>query len=508
MIDRLEKDSIQRTLPVISSGSSQLPDNDDPIMKEINSLSQAIDTVYSSSSSHDIAPIDLPLVSSSSQEEKDIVESTTSEVQSDLDSYFASNKDEIKKQFENSNVDILGKTEPKKEPIVESLYDYDFTEKFLKNDAKNLQVFLSVATNSNAPMITWRNMFRDNLNVDMFDGADSATIRCVDYACSCYVKRFVKMNIEEQKEFPGMVSTVFVKNVKPNTHALSITLDLLLYFVYFGQMRSAAKEKSFNSYHNKDFCNFVLKALSSPFVFCHAITTTQDILASEIIRRYNKYRENHVFDAVEDELKERTGITFRFDIAALKHEIIRLYNGFQRLSTQVTTADIFKTLPFLKVGYDDITNNNLSSEQIEKLVLLNFGSSEVTSTSDLPVSILEKLGIKVSKCDTRNLIRYIKDVCKEDRIQKQALDIAGKINQSYLDVLNYNFDFSQFSENVLKAFYFWDVNRYSKIQTNYIYYTDLIKKSSLNKPQLISLLKTNLTEVSDFSDSFMAARDD
>lgn len=493
LVDRYEKTSIQDSLSFVHSDlvakyNNEKEELDQPSMVELNSAVEHVgDAIIASSSS------------SLTEEEKS--------AQSELENFFATNEENIKKDFEAYTSGMVSDS-PKVQPVVQDLYDYDFTEKFLKNDAKNLEIFLSVASNTNAPMISWRNLFKRDMNIDMFDGVSSSTIQCVDYACSCYVKNFIKLNIEKQQEFPGMVSTIFVGHVNSNVHALSTALDLLLYFIYFSQVRSAAKEKSFNAYTNKDFINFALKALSSPFVFCHAITSTQDVLVNEIVKRYQKYRDNHVFDNVERELKDKIGLSFRFDIGVLKTEVSRLYNAFKKLSGQLTTKDTYNTFNCLKLSFEDITNNIFTDEQIEKLVLMNFDSSEVASMTDFPESILEKFGIKIAKTDTRNLIRYIKSICPDPVMQKKALDVASKINQSYLDILNSDIDFAQFSDNILKAFYFWDVNRYDNIQTNYIYYTDLINKSSLTKPQLMSLLKTDLTETSDFSDSFMAARDD
>lgn len=480
LIDKHEKVSIQDSLTFLSHPV----EHTQPSMVDLNA---AVDDVSRS-------------ITSSS--------SSLDNMQFALDNYFNQNKDEIIKDFKQYTEDIIV-DKPKITPVVESLYDYDFTEKFLKNDAKNLEMYLSVVTNSDAPMISWRNLIKRDLDIDMFDGASRSAIQCVDYACSCYVKNFVKLNIEKQQEFPGMVSTLFIGSVNSNSHALSAALDLLLYFIYFSQMRSAAKEKSFNAYANKDFCNFTLKALSSPFVFCHAITSTQDVFVNEIVKRYEKYRNNHVFDNVEAELKDKVGLTFRFDVSALKTEAARLYNGFKKLSAQLTIKDTFDMFKFLKLSYEDISNNIFTDEQIEKLVLLNFDSSSVPSTTDIPIDLLQKVGIKVTKCNTQNLIRYIKSSCQDQKVLDKALEIASKINKSYTDTLSLNIDFTPFPDNILKAFYYWDVGRRGdKIQTSYIYYTDIINSSTLTKPQLMSLLKTDLCRNSDFSDSFMAARDD
>ena len=94
-------------------------------------------------------------------------------------------------------------------------------------------------------------------------------------------------------------------------------------------------------------------------------------------------------------------------------------------------------------------------------------------------------------------------------LQTYCLEIVSNVNESYQDLLDKKYDYASLSENILKAIYLWDIKKDNKVSTNYMYFCELINKSSLEKAMLISLITTKLdSESVDFVGSFKSSMDE
>lgn len=429
-----------------------------------------------------------------------------SERYDELNKYLKENKDTIK----IADLNEIVAEDPVANESQAVILDSAFTESFLKNDLMNLEMYLTNISNEDVPFNKWRQLIEKKLSINIFDGCMDNNVKACEYIISCMVKKYIKSNIEDKKEFPGIVSTVIVPNIVTNSKILSVVYDLLLYFIYYGQLRNILKEKDFNAYNNKEFITFMLKALSAPIVLSNLYGTNQETMCSEIVNRYRTYRNNGVFKNLESSIFDKYSLNFTLDETYLRTEIGRLYNAFLANRDKLTIDVSFSNFNFVKLSYSDFKNNNFNDEQIKKMLTLEFDKTKLLSSDGLAPHILEKYGINQVKIDNTNLKRYVKEQTKDNMdLQTYCLEIVSNVNESYQDLLDKKYDYASLPENILKAIYLWDIKKDNKVSTNYMYFCELINKSSLEKAMLISLITTKLdSESVDFVGSFKSSMDE
>jgi len=144
-------------------------------------------------------------------------------------------------------------------------------------------------------------------------------------------------------------------------------------------------------------------------------------------------------------------------------------------------------------------NGNVDLKEIES----GYG---VKDFSDLPKSIIDIFKIGPEKYDNSNMIRYIKESCKDDEKLDDYLKICSIINKSFYDLKGKDVNLSILPENVLRAIWLWDLETDKKVSFNYNYYVEKINGSTLDKSMILSMLKDlGERKDSDFVESLKAA---
>jgi hypothetical protein len=394
-----------------------------------------------------------------------------------------------------------------------------FTEKMLNNDLSNLEMYITNLINDDLPFSKFSELIKMKLNFDALEGISNENINGVDYLSSLFMKSVIKDNLNNKKEIPNSVLPIIFDNVTSNENKISLAYDLCLYCIYYSHIRNILKDKDYSVVGNKELMSFALKVIASPYVFSYMKLIDEKILCAELVNRYRRYRTTGVFDNVEKQIKESKSITILLSEEVIKTEAARFHSIILQQWNNLTIESAFKNRSCI-LNSSDFSKNKLSKEQIKKILMaefnfrknkqVNFKEAGIDSFEDIPLSISEKFGIMIKKYDNTNLKRFVKDQCKDNAdLNVSCMEIINSINESFKDLKDKVIDYSIIPENVLKAIILWDLKSDTKLANNYIYLLDQVKKSSLSKDMIISmLLNISDTGDSDFTNSFIASRDE
>jgi hypothetical protein len=394
-----------------------------------------------------------------------------------------------------------------------------FTEKMLGNDLSNLEMYIMNLINDDLPFSKFSELVKSKLNFDISEGIPNETINGTDYLTSLFLKSVIKDNLNDKKEIPNSVAPIVFNNVSHNENNISLAYDLCLYYIYYSHIRNILKDKDYGVVANKELMTFALKVITSPYVVSFIKVMDEKILVAELVNRYRRYRDSGVFDKVEATIKETRSISIILTEDTIKTEATRFHSVISQRWNNLVLESVFKDRSSV-LKFDDFKKNKLSKEQIKKILLaefsykknkqVNFKEAGINSFDDIPMSISEKFGITKQKFDNTNLKRFIKDKCKDNaELLPSCLEVVECINESYKDLKDKSFDYSVFPEEILKAIILWDLVNDLKLMNNYIHLTEQVKKSTLSKDMIISmLLNISTANDLDFTKSFIASRED
>ena len=454
------------------------------------------------------------------------ISSSSSKMEDDFDPFASEINDSMKSFIDTNRDSMILDTLPEKDEVKTQpanttnavVIKGSFTDKILQNDILNLEMYLTNIINDELPFEKLVLLINSKLGFDALDGISSEDKNSLNYILTNYVKHYVKQSIEKKMELPSSVIPVLLNKFNTNEDKISLAYDLLLYNIYYTQIRNVLKDKDYGIVANKELMCFSLKVLTMPLIFDSLNGLDKSLITSELANRFRKYTDAGVFKKLQDNLFETKKINYSLNENVLKTEAERMISVIRENKDKFGIKDVFSKFNFLMLTSDDIQKNKLTEEQIKKIVTaefnfkkngkLNFAECGIARFDDIPMTISKKYGVVIKKYDNTNLKRYIKDSCKnEEKSLAYSLEVADKINHSYRDLKSVNVDYAVISEDVLKAIYFWDIEKDSKIGDNYIYYSDLIKKSSLSKDMIISILMNIGDSVVDntFTNSFMVA---
>lgn len=395
-----------------------------------------------------------------------------------------------------------------------------FTDTILLNDVTNLEMYLTNIINDDLPFNKLVDLIKTKMSFDPIQDVKSEDVNSLNYMISQFVKHHIKHSLENKVSLPVSVTPLLTGISTVNEDKISLSYDLLLYTIYYNQLKNVLKDKDYGIVSNKELICFSLKALSTPLIFDSLFSLDTAVIVSELSNRLRRYIETGTFDKLQSDILETKRITFNLSETVLKSEAERMINAIKLNKDKLTIQNGFSSFKILKLNYEDFQKNKLSEEQIKRIVTaefnfrkngkLNLTECGIVKFDDIPATISEKYGVIIKKYDNTNLKRYVKDVCKDnEKILKYCIEICDKVNHSYKDLKSVVVDYTIVPESVLKAIYSWDIEKDSKISDNYIYYCETIKKSSLTKDMIISMMMNQTEAVVDstFTDSFFSAFD-
>jgi len=438
------------------------------------------------------------------------------EIHDDIKNYLDANKDTfdigIKTDEDNSE-------KPSKNVTVANIIPSSFTEKMLSNDIMNLEMYLMNLINDDLPFSKFSELVSSKLMFNPLEGVAEQDEISVDYLISIFLKNSIKDNLDKKQEIPGSVPPIVFNNNVPNENKISLAYDLYLYCIYYSHIRNVLKDKDYGIIANKELVTFALKTIAAPYVFSFIKNIDEQILISELLNRFRRYKIAGVFDKLEKEILEKRSINISITEDSIKTEASRIYTIVVQKWNNLTIEGTFTQRSSI-LKYDDFKKNKLSKEQIKKILSaefnfrknkrVDFKEAGINGFDDIPMSISEKYGITKLKFDNTNLKRFIKDKCKTDEeLYKNCINVANLINESYRDLKGKNIDFSVIPEEILKSIVLWDLKKDNKMAINFVYYLEVIQKCNLTKDMLLSML-LNISDAEDstFTNSFISARDE
>ena len=448
---------------------------------------------------------------------EEIQDSPEKEIHDDMSAYLDEERDKVDLGIPDS---IMGDNVKQKPDTSDTkILTSDFTEKFLDNNASNLEMYLTNVVNDIQPFSKITSLLKSKLDFDVLDGVDSKDITATNLFLNIHLKKHVKDNLEKNIKLPRSTMPIVI-DINQESDNMSLAYELLMYFIYYTQLRNVLQEKDHNCIENKEFYCFSLKTIMSPLVFGLFRGIDKSYIVSEIKTRYKTHNENGVFKELEDKVDDKYSIKFTLADQIIESEVIRIYDFVISKWDSLTPKKVFLDNAFSKISFGDIENIDLTNEQITKIIEFEFNfqkngkiiESELSfkGFDDILASICSTYGIEGVTFDNTNLERYIKDCCKDDKdLFKNCLNVTSKINSSYRDLKDVDCDLTVLPENVLKAIFMWDLPKDSRISKNYIHFKECVEKSTITKDMALSLIENALDTIDEtFVDSYVSARDD
>jgi len=463
-----------------------------------------------------------------------VVDSEGGQKQSQVDSYIRDNVDKMNFDLD-THLNVIKEKEVVfvKPELQISVLDEDcFTAKVLEGGIKMLEEIALGCVLDDIPLLKLLKLISTKLQIPedkmmekFFPECNVNDFNTLLYLNTRYIKYVMNEHIEDKKPMRESVQPMYINCKNLSKFNISLMYDLLLYFAFYTHLKAQLQKRIQGTTRNKSVVNFVIKALFSPFVFGYIDKgSTKETIISEIKNRYKKYKENKVFDSIITEVKKAYGddieiseesITKTVDSVCTvainnkdKYEIKAVAGDFKvahktpiSLIFEVNNLETVRKILIIEALY--ATNN-----KIDKAVLKD--QKGIDTLNDIPNSVLEVFNLGEKKVNKENLVRIIDDEMKSNTslvYHGQAIDAVKLINTNYRDLKDKNIDFSNFSDNVLKAFVIWDIEEDEKIQDNYAYFKSKIEGCTIDRNMALSML-INMKDktVSDYSNSLKVSK--
>lgn len=460
----------------------------------------------------------LEVISESIEKTEETVNEVSKEVsenQSSFDSFLKENRDNFSLDIPN-DTDI--RVETKIDDGLKKSSELDnvpskFIQKLCENDLVKLEELVTNVCNQELPFDSFIEYIKTATDIDFKDGIDEKDYVAINYAVTRNLKFNINQLLEKQVKLPTSIAPVIVNSKNRTDDKIDVMYQLLLLYIYISKVRTALVDKTKNSIDNKEFFAYVLKTISNPLVFSYLPDTPVDVIKSEVIRRYYNLKNNGFFDKFHENIKTKIpGSEFTINDDEINESIDKIMVNVTKFKDKLNPSILFNN-HYMKLSYNDIINNNLDLNILKKIIyfdwcLFKYGKVDVaalniSSTDDIPVSILKIYGINTVKFDNSIISKYFSDNYKNF----SDLEKIKKINRNVYDILD-SIDIEKYDDNQLKALYFWDTEILPKTIT-YNQFKQIIDKSSLDRSQLLSMI-INKTKVIDptFFNSFLVSAED
>lgn len=403
------------------------------------------------------------------------------------------------------------------------IQDKDLVKEFLTDDIQNIEVYLNGVLSDISPFNKFCDIIKNKTDIDLTSGMDPQELCAFNYYTSLNIKNAIQLSITKKMSLPKGAGVFLFSKIDSDEQKINIVYDLLLFLLYYSNIRNLLIDKNQNMISSKDMIVFILKNMIISFAINLLIVKLEpEVIISNLQKRYSNYKARGIFDKLEESLKIDHGISGSLNATYFNGEIERISKSMKTVDQNlVKFPSLFETFVASKNGildYSVFQNNNFTIEQIKKLLALefNFRSSgkvefekitEFRDFSDIPQHLLEKYGIENKKYNNDNLKRFL--ALNQKSYPEVIQKVVAKVNESYRDLSNETIDLNLLEELSLKAIYLWDILKDSRITIDYLYFDELVRNCSLTKDVLLSLL-TNIQkeEKVDVMKQFIASRED
>jgi len=533
-----------------AKNNSAININDKIIEKEIPEFDSSIldyslkDDVKQESDNNDITVIDLEFakVDYTLEEEDDgVMEVKVEDVdsiiqnQTNLNDFMDNNLDSIDIAVDmNKIADNIIKTNNtiKKDINLNNKNGY-LTEYILENNIMKLEQLLSVSHSTDFPIRYLYDYIDKRLKIsnggeylfkDNFNNYNDLAI--IHYMNSHLSKFYIKNLLEHQQELPSSIYPIScITDGKFSDVKIDIIYDMLLYIIYYNQLKSILSDHSNDPYKNRSIMSLWCKLSLSPYVFSYfknkevLDNINVQSIVSEISRRYKQYNDNGVFASIKEDINDNfTQVNLsNINDVTIAVSVEKLLNSYIKNIDIMKLDNVYNTYyepTNMKLKYEDFKDiTNIHYEQIfNYLNLINNGISEnidIESVDSLPNKLLIKIGLGRETISIQNLERYIKnELNDEQEFNKIQRDILCHINMSYKDLKDKKVSVGHLPENVLIALCVWDGSDKNCVN-NYSHMITLIRDSSLKYGDCVAMInnindnikeKINITDCMNIAD--------
>ena len=431
-------------------------------------------------------------------------------IQSDFSNYMKDNVDKIKLDPDlEKKLEDAKKYEPPKNDLA---IDGIFTKKFINGDILNLENYLTSCLTDKNCFYSLVSIIASKLETtvqSILPGCSKKDIDALSYITTKSLKYYLNSHLEKSHDLPPNVIPVIYKNAECQNMNLDIMHDLMLYFIFYTNIKNQLSQKDKNTTNNKEIICFTLKNLLTPLVFSFIkCVKSKDVFANEIVARYDKYKNDNIFTNLFTTLSSKYRNVTVPSSSAIKENVIVVYDKVMQLFDKFTiesSFEVYNQKGIIKLDYKTFTDTELTEDQLQKIFLIesnmykNNGSLNENDLSIpfsslllLPTIILKKYGIEFST-DTSNLKRFVNESKEENKFKDMALQIIENIKISYRDLKGLNFDYALLPDLFLKAICVWDLEDDRTLSLNYNKLKDKIESCTLSKTMILSIIG-NITE--------------
>jgi len=453
-------------------------------------------------------------------EDKDDINDSTSEVntQFELDDFIQKTSstmevlDKNKLQEKNKYEEEVGKDN------LDHMND-NFTELVLNNDVINFEILIKSCLSKRIPLLSLINIIKEKMDIDdIFPGISKEEYLSILYCNTIYLKEIVRRHIQEKNILPPSVYPVRCNiNDYPKENCM-LMFSMYSYMICYSSIHLQLKEKSDNTFENKGFYSFVLKVITSPFVYSFLDLYTKENFVNTVMNVIKIQLERKVFDNLFKTIENKFAYTPVLnleslnDIAGKTYDIIKdkwkcIDNDQFMKKLSSNKISILDWRKFIECGFDN-------EDQISKFIMLEFQyklqngnidinklSDDIKDTSDLSKDALSYLNLHEIKYDNTNLLRICDSFLKEDDNKKYIKNVLNNININLNDIECENINWNLFPNEVLNAILLWTPSNDSSIMTNFKYFKDKYNECYIDdRTILISSMKKNNEKIDNWND--------
>jgi len=237
-----------------------------------------------------------------------------------------------------------------------------------------------------------------------FPGHDKKDLYLLLYLNTRYIKHIIHQHLELKNPVPASVMPMYITCKNTDKFNVSLMYDLLVYFTFYTHLKGQLQITEQVSTRNKSLMCFSIKAVLSPLVFCFLDkASTKDVIVSEVVNRYKKYRDNKVFDSIVSSIKHQYAKDIDVSEESIKSTISSVCDIALSNISSFEVKNVVKKFSFQKVPSELILEvNNLKTLTkvlaIESLYFTSIGKVDKTtlkeqkgieSLEDVPQSILK-----------------------------------------------------------------------------------------------------------------------
>ena len=442
----------------------------------------------------------------------------------DMDDYLNTNLDTIELDSDiQETIDHV----PRVPEIIQPSQTSFFTDVILDKSTENLENMINSSISSTTLLHSIVKVMntkagKDEMDIEhFFPGCSNQDYWLMNYSSTRLVKHFINLHLNNNKTLPKSTSPLRYKRAEgtevPELN-LCIMYELLMYFTVYSTVRNQLQEEDANSTNNKGVICFALKSILAPMIFSiFDLIPNQEILISRVSERFFKCKDEGVFDHLFDHIKSIYGKEVTISSETISTTMSTLSTAIKKHPDMFWIPNYFEQRVkdgSVLIRHDIFDDVELTEDKVNKILLLesNFKRGgfidvdnlkekhKINNFNDIPEKILKLVGVESSTFNTANLTRYVNEEMEEDTYLSEALKICEHINESYQDLKDGKFDFSNLPRNVLVSFCIWDMKADKKLSLNYAYLKKKIEESSLDKDSAQAILSNIVRKSKEYID--------